>query len=225
MTATEALKTIGDVTPSTRSIAARVITALEAATNHRVKVVWGYDADPGNTEHHSRRAVDFMCSKAAGKWITDYLWAHRAEFGLVHFIHDHHITSTVVEPGKRRKMDDRGNSTANHEDHVHMLLNGTARTIPPRPAVTRKPTAPTFPGRASSFYGPRSRGGNPGFSRYLAQWQAQMRRRGWTITADGLYGPQTEAVVRAFQDEKKLGTDGLIGPKTWAAAWTAPVTK
>lgn len=223
MPAAKALETIGDVTPSTKAIAARVITALEGATKHRVDTVWGYDDDEANTEHHSRRAVDFMVSKAGGKWITDYLWAHRVEFGLVHMIHDRRIKSTQKSAGTWRTMEDRGDPTQNHEDHVHVLFDGTARTIPPRPAATRTPAAPSFPGRP--FYGPRSKGGNPGHSRYLAQWQKQMSRRGWRITADGYYGPQTEAVARAFQKEKGLSVDGLIGPRTWAAAWTAPVTK
>jgi len=51
-----------------------------------------------------------------------------------------------------------------------------------------------------------------------------MGKRGWTITADGFYGNQTSSVTRQFQQEKGLSVDGLIGPQTWAAAWTAPVT-
>lgn len=55
-------------------------------------------------------------------------------------------------------------------------------------------------------------------------WQTQMANRGWTISLDGCYGPQSESVCRAFQAEKGLGVDGLVGPVTWAATWTAPVT-
>jgi hypothetical protein len=59
-----------------------------------------------------------------------------------------------------------------------------------------------------------------------------MKDRGWPITVDGLYGPKgattpqgnTAEVVVAFQKEKGLTPDGLIGPATWAAAWSAPVT-
>ena len=51
-----------------------------------------------------------------------------------------------------------------------------------------------------------------------------MKDRGWSITPDGYYGPQTAAVARAFQREKRLAAHGLIGPKTWAAAWEEPVT-
>lgn len=58
----------------------------------------------------------------------------------------------------------------------------------------------------------------------LQRWQRQMRRRGWSIDVDGLFGPATEAVVEAFQTEKGLKVDGRVGPKTWAAAWAAPIT-
>ena len=59
-----------------------------------------------------------------------------------------------------------------------------------------------------------------------------MKDRGWTITVDGYDGlnqlpvnqGQMPAVVAAFQAEKGLVVDHLVGPKTWAAAWTAPVT-
>lgn len=56
-------------------------------------------------------------------------------------------------------------------------------------------------------------------------WQAQMARRGWkAVTQDGRYGPQSEQACRAFQAEKGLPVDGLVGPATWAATWTAPVS-
>lgn len=51
-----------------------------------------------------------------------------------------------------------------------------------------------------------------------------MRDRGWAIDVDGLYGDQTNRIARAFQGEKGLLVDGLIGGDTWSAAWTAPVT-
>lgn len=56
-------------------------------------------------------------------------------------------------------------------------------------------------------------------------WQRRMLHRGWTITVDDIYGPQSAKVCRAFQSEKGLKVDGIVGPITWAAAWTAPVTR
>jgi peptidoglycan hydrolase-like protein with peptidoglycan-binding domain len=55
-------------------------------------------------------------------------------------------------------------------------------------------------------------------------WQQQMQARGWTVGVDGKYGPQSEGVCEQFQAEKGLKVDGLVGPATWGAAWTAPLT-
>ena len=59
----------------------------------------------------------------------------------------------------------------------------------------------------------------------LRAWQAQMKKRGWRIKVTGRYDAQTDRVVRAFRAEKEIGPGGTIGPKTWAAAWLAPVTR
>ncbi len=62
----------------------------------------------------------------------------------------------------------------------------------------------------------------------LKTWQTRMVQRGWDLGrsgADGLWGPATDQVATAFQREKKItGEAGSVGPKTWDAAWTSPVT-
>lgn len=90
----------------------------------------------------------------------------------------------------------------------------------PRPAPGRRPAPPAahpaYPGyemHPSDHYD-----GN------VKTWQTQMRRRGWKVKPDGMFGPKTVHVARAFQAEKHLGADGIIGPRTWQAAWTAPTT-
>jgi len=50
-------------------------------------------------------------------------------------------------------------------------------------------------------------------------WQAQMAVRGWAIGVDGWFGPESDGVCRAFQEDQGLGVDGWVGPDTWAAAW------
>src|SRR5262245_59991772 len=53
--------------------------------------------------------------------------------------------------------------------------------------------------------------------------QARMRERGWRITADGWYGPISAQVCREFQRAYGLAVDGIVGPITWAAAWSQAV--
>lgn len=105
----------------------------------------------------------------------------------------------------------------------------------PNPGVTPAPApkpgalAPAFPLPRGYYFGPKT-GPAESVSGYyshredLRRWQQRMISRGWDMTADGLYGDETEEIARDFQHEKRLLTDGLIGPATWAAAWTAPVS-
>jgi hypothetical protein len=107
-------------------------------------------------------------------------------------------------------------SRANERAYLWTAGGGSAPTPSPAPAV--QPTnAPAYPGYLMTE--------NPGrYDGNVKTWQARMAQRGWTIGADGYFGSQTLNVVRQFQQEKNLGVDGIIGPKTWGAAWTMPVT-
>lgn len=61
-------------------------------------------------------------------------------------------------------------------------------------------------------------------------WQLRMRNRGWNIAVDGYYGPASAKVATAFQTEYAtapapgLQVDGIVGPHTWAASYTIPIT-
>ena len=47
--------------------------------------------------------------------------------------------------------------------------------------------------------------------------QYLLRGRGRNLTVDGIFGPSTDAAVRAFQQQKGLAVDGIVGPATWQA--------
>ncbi|AFZ23055.1 putative peptidoglycan-binding domain-containing protein [Cylindrospermum stagnale PCC 7417] len=40
---------------------------------------------------------------------------------------------------------------------------------------------------------------------------------GYGIRVDGVFGPLTEIAVKAFQNQRNLGVDGIVGQKTWGA--------
>ena len=47
--------------------------------------------------------------------------------------------------------------------------------------------------------------------------QARLKQYGYTIVVDGIYGPQTTAVVRAWQHANGLHEDGIAGTQTLAS--------
>ena len=47
--------------------------------------------------------------------------------------------------------------------------------------------------------------------------QYLLRARGHSVAVDGIFGPNTDSAVRAFQQEKNLLVDGIVGPNTWSA--------
>lgn len=100
------------------------------------------------------------------------------------------------------------------------IVKYDGKVIGPPPKPKPPTSAPPFPLGRGAWYG---RGGTMqghGFS----IWQGKMHARGWPISVDGIYGPQSQKVALAFQKEKRLTQDGLVGKQTWDAAWTAKVT-
>lgn len=45
--------------------------------------------------------------------------------------------------------------------------------------------------------------------------QQLLRARNHNVAVDGIFGPQTESAVKAFQQSKGLTADGIVGPQTW----------
>lgn len=77
---------------------------------------------------------------------------------------------------------------------------------PPKPPV---PKAPPWPGRVLRYKLPRMKGTD------VKRWQAQMKERGYNISVDGVYGKESRAVCKRFQEKHDLTVDGKVGPTTW----------
>ena len=81
----------------------------------------GYD---GHGEHASGRAIDIMTSDSStGDQIAEFLQAHASELGLYDVIWQQRIWTPERAGEGWRSMSDRGSSTANHYDHVHVSVN------------------------------------------------------------------------------------------------------
>jgi hypothetical protein len=209
---------LGKVAPETYSIA-REIHAAAAKAGHDIWFMWGMGS---SGEHATGHALDLMVkNEAAGDFVRNYIWANRARLRLRHVIWEQHITSTVVQPGVRRKMADRGNSTENHYDHNHVWFYPGAYRAPSlvTPAVKPKPKPKPVPGKKPVVKVRTLRRGSEGAD--VKRLQSELNRvfpgyPGPKLAVDGDFGPSTEADVKEFQRRAGLTPDGVVGPKTRA---------
>lgn len=66
--------------------------------------------------HPAGLALDYMCGLSTGKALNSALHANAGAIGLKYTIHDQTYFPVGGEP---EPMEDRGNPTQNHKDHVH----------------------------------------------------------------------------------------------------------
>lgn len=141
-----------------------------------------------------------------------------------------------------------GGSGAGYDEDVVLSAAGlwypdTHPPIPPIPpagpvVIEKGVLPPAFPLGSGQFFGPAGGGANSISGYYshgadLQRWQARMAHRGWRIAADGRYGSpgdltprgETAGVALAAQHGWGLPVDSLIGPQTWAAAWSRDITR
>ena len=82
--------------------------------------IGGYRAgDPG--DHGSGRAVDIMVTGARGDQVAAWLQQHSGELSIKYLIWKQRIW--YPGSGTWEYMEDRGSTTANHYDHVHVSVN------------------------------------------------------------------------------------------------------
>ncbi|MER7559094.1 mucin-2 protein [Nocardioides sp. NPDC126508] len=82
---------------------------------------YGYDP---HGEHADGKALDFMTDdKELGDAIAAFVQEHAAELNIYDIIWYQHIWTPVRADEGWRLMEDRGDPTANHYDHVHVAVN------------------------------------------------------------------------------------------------------
>jgi hypothetical protein len=88
----------------------------------------GLRSGDSGSEHSSGHALDIMVSGSKGQEIADWLRAHRKEMGVSQLIWQQHIWTVQRGSEGWRSMEDRGSTTANHYDHVHVTVYGNEGT-------------------------------------------------------------------------------------------------
>lgn len=77
-------------------------------------------------DHSTGNALDIMVSGPSGWTIAKWLQANHAKLGISYLIYSQHIWSVQRSSEGWRAMEDRGSTTANHYDHVHVTTYGNA---------------------------------------------------------------------------------------------------
>jgi hypothetical protein len=94
----------------------RAVCAAFPAVN-----AWGGRSGSGG-DHGVGRALDIMCTGSLGDAIASYVRSHASKFGVKEVIWQQHIWSVQRSSEGWRPMEDRGSTTANHYDHVHVSV-------------------------------------------------------------------------------------------------------
>ena len=82
--------------------------------------ITSYGGWRGDGEHSDGRAIDIMVSGDLGWQVADYLRANSSALGLYDIIYSQRIWTAQRSAEGWRYMSDRGSTTANHYDHVHV---------------------------------------------------------------------------------------------------------
>ena len=108
--------------PNLTSNARSVYRAVCAAFRDSVSSFGGYRAgDDG--DHGTGRAVDITVSGDPGWDIVRYVQTHARDLGVTYVIYQQQMWFTGDPTDRWKKMEDRGNKTENHFDHVHVSVS------------------------------------------------------------------------------------------------------
>jgi hypothetical protein len=96
------------------------IVAVHEAVCANFPEITSYGTFRGDGEHAQGLAVDIMVSGDRGWQVAEFVRAHYSELGVSYIIYSQNIWSVERASEGWRGMEDRGSTTANHYDHVHV---------------------------------------------------------------------------------------------------------
>jgi hypothetical protein len=89
----------------------------------------GLRSGDSGSEHSTGHALDIMVSGSEGQEVADWLHANYKKLGVSQLIWQQHIWTVQRSSEGWRAMADRGSTTANHYDHVHVTVYGNSGTV------------------------------------------------------------------------------------------------
>jgi hypothetical protein len=113
---------VGDCTAAPPSGVTSGAMAVYEAVCARFPTITTYGGWRGDGEHSDGRAIDIMVSGDTGWQVAEYLLANAGTFGLYDIIYSQRIWTAERSSEGWRYMEDRGSTTANHYDHVHVKV-------------------------------------------------------------------------------------------------------
>lgn len=140
--------------------------------------------------------------------ILPWLIQHSAELGIQRIHHYQRVKYWEAGRGWVNKSPGQGN------DWIHVETSRDA-WADASPIPERLVEAPTSPSKAPSAPTPPKYPGRP-LKRSSTGINVKRVQTRLGVVADGKFGPQTEAAVKAWQTANALQPDGVVGPATWA---------
>jgi hypothetical protein len=131
--------------------------------------------------------------------------------GIVESIDDDE-TVTTIEGNESNQVVRRQRSEGEWYGFGRPAYNGIPHPSP-------EPGYPRYPGAFINLADP------PLQSDSILNWKQQMAKRGFQFSGDmRTFDRDTRDILYAFQQEKHLVVDGVLGPISWRAAWELPIT-
>ncbi|WP_372728797.1 hypothetical protein [Nocardioides sp.] len=96
------------------------IAAVHQAVCAAFPEIGVYGTFRGDGEHAQGRAIDIMVSGSRGWQVAEFVRANYSALGVSYLIYSQRIWSVERSAEGWRGMSDRGSTTANHYDHVHV---------------------------------------------------------------------------------------------------------